>query len=83
MLSVLAVNSSSIPLHEPDGNCHTPYDEPMSKEDHCRHACDHKLCTCDKECEEKCKGDEECHVKCAFGPCWDKYGKCSHKCEKD
>jgi hypothetical protein len=81
ILSGIAV-SSPTPLHEPDGNCHRPYDEPTTEEDRCRHACDHELCACDKECEKTCKGDKECHAKCAFGPCLTKHGQCNQKCEE-
>ena len=81
LIALLGAVNDPIPLHEPDGNCHTPYNHPMTEKDHCRHNCDHELCACDAECKKTCKGDEECYHKCGLGPCLNKYGTCSHKCE--
>lgn len=64
----------NVQAHEPDGDCHTEYKFPMTKKDHCLHACDHQICICVKSCP-----DSDDPNSC-FNACMSEYARCTNKC---
>lgn len=66
---------ANVQAHEPDGDCHTEYKFPMTKKDHCLHACDHQVCTCAKPCPDS---DDP---NACLNTCMSEYAQCTNKCQ--
>jgi len=82
ILLLISLGLTITPLHNTDGDCHTPYEEP-TKANECRHTCDHTFCSCKDKCFETCKGKDkhdECVYYCIYDDCLGKHAKCFNEC---